>query len=243
MRRVAAPAVDGLSLRVGFMPEPPPGWLAADELLGREGPMTALFSRVAGVRERPAEHICAEWMIESWARAAAGLAGATLICDRRLPDLRPENLVIAPYKGMIGATAVRTEAMAALEGDRAAIRAGADLVPGWIDLADLMHTGLESLLGPMIRWAADRELRPAKTLWQAAGDCLAQSLVWSGRAFAEADFALELTRYLMGRGGRMAVPVERELDESGQPFHLRTTCCLAYRTPEGGLCRACPIKG
>lgn len=241
LRRVAASNADGLTLRIESMPEPAAGWLAAAELLGRDELMTALFAQITGVRNRPADHVCAEWMVESWARAVAGLAGSALVCDRRLPDLRPENLLIAPYKGMVGATALRTGAMTALKGDGPAVDAGAAVVPAWIDLADQMHHGLKTLLEPMINWAGDRGLRPVRTLWQAAGDCLAQSLVWSGKAFTEAGFALELTEYLMGLGGEMAVPVDRSVDGAGEPFHLRTTCCLAYRTPEGGLCRACPI--
>jgi hypothetical protein len=181
-------------------------------------------------------------LIESWARAFADLAGSALVCDRRLPDLRPANLLIAPYKGMVAATAVRTGAMSVLESDSPAIAAGATAVPGWTDLAGTLHRGLEDLLEPMVEWADRRDLRPAKTLWQAAGDVTAQSLVWSGKAFNRREFSLELTRLLMGRGGRMAVPVDRGVDRAGEPYHLRSTCCLAYRTPEGGLCRSCPIR-
>lgn len=223
------------------MPDSAPGWIAVDRLLRGDRLKSALLARVAGVGERPADYVCAEWMIESWARAFADLAGSALVCDRRLPDLRPANLLISPYKGMVAATAVRTGAMSALEDDSSAIAAGATAVPDWSDLAGTMHRGLEDLIEPMIEWADRRDLRPAKTLWQAAGDVTAQSLAWSGRAFDQREFALELTGHLMAMGGRMAIPVQRELDDSGEPYHLRSTCCLAYRTPEGGLCRSCPI--
>ncbi|MCB0829043.1 MAG: (2Fe-2S)-binding protein [Solirubrobacterales bacterium] len=241
LRRISAASADGLSLRTGLMPDPAPGWIAVDRLLHDDGQIASLLARVSGVRERPAEHVCAEWMVESWARAIADLAGSAIVCDRRLPDLRPGNLLVAPHKGMVAAIAVRTGAMAALDGDGPAIAAGAAEVAGWTDLADAMHRGLEELLEPMIEWTAGRHLRPARTLWRAAGDRLAQSLIWSGRAFGQPEFALELSGYLISIGGRTAVPLDRDFDRTGEPFHLRTTCCLAYRTPEGGLCRACPI--
>jgi FhuF 2Fe-2S C-terminal domain len=231
--RITSASADGYRLRIGRLPEgmePGNEWLAVDEVLASEALKAGMLVQVAGVTERPAEHIGTEWMIESWARAIADLAGSFLISSRQLPDLSPSNLLVAPYKGMVSATAVRSELMTVLEAD-------AD----WKPLADLMHEGLVTLFGPMINWADLHGLRPAKTLWHSCGDRVAQSLLWSGKAFNEEDFALELTEYLMNLGGPMAVPIEREIDESGQPFHLRTTCCLAYRTPEGGYCQACPL--
>lgn len=241
MRRLAASSAGGAPVRMAFIADPAPGWIDAEELLGRDQPKQALFAAVSGVGNRPADYICAEWMLESWARAIADLAGSTVVLDRRLPDLTPENLRVAPYKGMVGSIAVRTGAMAALDTDIRATADGVVAVSGWTGLADLMRQGLADLLKPMIEWVDDRYLRPAKTLWRAAGDCLAQSLVRSGEAFGERDFALELTEHLMAPDDRLSVSVDRDTDETGEPFHLRTTCCLAYRTPEGGLCRSCPI--
>ena len=260
IEKVTSASADGYALRIGRLPdgmEPGNEWLAVDEVLASEGLKAAMLTSVAGVSERPADHIGTEWMIESWARAFADLAGSFLISRRQLPDLSPANLLAAPWKGMVSATAVKSERMTVLD-YRPANQPDSDLVAvspsglggpepeltevaDWTDLADLMHEGLTNLFGPMINWADGHGLRPAKTLWQSCGDRVAQSLLWSGKAFDQGEFALALTTYLMGLKGPMSVPVERDLDDFGQPFHLRTTCCLAYRTPEGGYCQACPL--
>lgn len=199
------------------------------------------FSRVAGVNARPEDHVCAEWMLENWARAIGDLAGSFMVCHRRLPDLNPANLMVASQKGLAAATAIRTPAMSALDSDQAAIQGGAVPFPDWPALADRMYEGMAGLLVPMIAWIDGHGLRPEKTLWNAAADRIAQSLVWSGKAFGQREFALELTEYLLSKDGPLSIPVERFEDETGEPYHLRVSCCLAYRTPEGGLCRACPL--
>ncbi|MGK2955901.1 MAG: IucA/IucC family C-terminal-domain containing protein [Solirubrobacterales bacterium] len=180
-------------------------------------------------------------MLENWARAIGDLAGSFMVCHRRLPDLDPANLRLASQKGLAAATAVRTPAMSALESDKEAIKGVALPAADWQELADRMYDGMAGLLTPMITWIAGHGLRPEKTLWNAAADRIAQSLVWSGKAFDQREFALELTEYLLEKEGPLSIPVEREEDEFGEQYHLRVTCCLAYRTPEGGLCRACPL--
>ena len=180
-------------------------------------------------------------MLENQARAIGDLAGAFMVCHRRLPDLAPANLMIASQKGLAAATAVKTAAMSSLESDKGAVKGGALPFGDWQGLADRMYDGMAALLAPMINWIDGHGLRPEKTLWNAAADRLSQSLLWSGKAFDQREFALELTEYLMAKEGPLSIPVEREEDETGEPYHLRVTCCLAYRTPEGGLCRACPL--
>jgi len=242
--RISSVSADGYGLRIGRVPdgiEPGPEWLGVEKVLASEGLKAAMLARVAGVSSRPDEYICAEWMIESWSRGLADLAGSFMVCDRRLPDLRAGNLIVAPFKGMVSATALKSASMTALEDDLQAVAAGAGFASDWQRLADRMLEGLTALFAPMIEWADSHGLRPAKTLWSSCGDRVAQSLLWSGKAFDEEDFALELTEYLLAQVGPMSVPVERDLDEAGQPYHLRSTCCLNYRTPEGGYCLACPL--
>jgi len=241
LSRIASASADGYGIHVLRMDGPREGWIEVEELLESDELKTALFARVSGLSERPDDHICAEWMLENWARAIADLAGSFMVCHRRLPDLSPQNLMIASQKGLAAASAVRTPTMSALESDKAAIKGGAVPFRDWQALADLMYEGMVDLLTPMIVWIDGHGLRPEKTLWTAAADRIAQSLVWSGKAFDEREFAYELTRYLMARHGPLSIPVERDEDETGEQYHLRVSCCLAYRTPEGGLCRACPL--
>ena len=241
IRRIEGATADGCGIHVLRLEEPREGWIEVEELLGSDDLKTALFARVSGMGERPDDHICAEWMLENWARAIGDIAGSFMVSHRRLPDLNPANLMLASQKGLAAATAVKSGAMTALESDTKAINGGAAPALGWQVLADRMYEGMISLLRPMIVWIDGHGLRPEKTLWNAAADRIAQSLVWSGKAFDQREFALDLTEYLMAKEGPLSIPVERDVDEFGEPFHLRVTCCLAYRTPEGGLCRACPL--
>ncbi|HNG57133.1 MAG TPA: (2Fe-2S)-binding protein, partial [Solirubrobacterales bacterium] len=104
--------------------------------------------------------------------------------------------------------------------------------------------GFADLLAPTVDWLDAQGLRPAKTLWHAAADRLAQALVWSGKAFDRPGLALELTRLTVGPDcpdPRLAIPIERAEDDWGDEYHLRSTCCLAYRTEGGQLCQSCPL--
>ena len=241
LSRIASATADGYGIHVLRMDEPGPGWIEVEELLEIRSADDRPLRPGLGLSERPADHICAEWMLENWARAIGDLAGSFMVSHRRLPDLNPTNLMIASQKGLAAATAVKTPAMSALETDKQAIKGGAVPFRDWQALADQMYEGMVELLTPMIVWIDGHGMRPEKTLWNAAADRIAQSLVWSGKAFNQREFALELTEYLMAKDGPLSIPVERDEDESGEQYHLRVSCCLAYRTPEGGLCRACPL--
>jgi len=41
--------------------------------------------------------------------------------------------------------------------------------------------------------------------------------------------------------GVLEIRVERAEDDWGEEYHLRNTCCLAYRTEGGELCQSCPL--
>ena len=99
---------------------------------------------------------------------------------------------------------------------------GISRVDGWQDLAQEFSEGFEALVGPMVDWMMRHRLRQEKTLWAAAADRLAQSLVWCGRAFDEQDFALELAHELLDRPGPMKIPLETGVDGRGEEQHLRT---------------------
>ncbi|MBK8294508.1 MAG: hypothetical protein IPK93_06935 [Solirubrobacterales bacterium] len=234
---------DGYGIHVLRLDETRPGWIDVEELLKSDDLKTALFARVSGLTERPADHICAEWMLENWARAIGDLAGSFMVCHRRLPDLAPANLMIASQKGLAAATAVKSGAMSVLDSDKKAVKGGAMAFEDWQALADQMYVRMTELLGPVIVWIDRHGFRPEKTLWLAAADRIAQSLVWSGRAFDQREFALKLTGYLMAKDGPLSIPVERDEDETGEQYHLRVTCCLAYRAPGGASAGLAPSPG
>jgi len=228
--RISTATADGYGIIVRRRDGPGEGWFSASELDPSGRVQALLMSRVRGMAGPPEDYIKAEWMIESLARAIADLGGSFIVAANQLPDLDPGNVLLAAEGGLIRATGVTS--------DRG-IRSD-DLG----ELANAFRRGFVGLLEPTVAWIEARKLRPAKTLWKAAADRLAQSLDWSGKAFDRPDLARELTLLTVGPDNpdpRLAIEIRRGEDEWGDEFHLRNTCCLAYRTDGGQLCVSCPL--
>lgn len=221
---------------------PGEGWFSAAELLASDGAPAGLLSQIRGMFETPADHIRAEWLFESYARAIADLGVLFIVAERRLPDLSPENLLMASRGGLIVATAVVSEKMIVLGGDPADAEPGITRAEDWQGLAGELRSGFSNLVSPFLSWFVRHRLRQEKTLWSAAADRLAQSLVWSGQVLAQPDFVSELAREVLADSGPMAIPLETGIDNLGNKQHLRSTCCLAYRAAGGSLCFSCPLN-
>lgn len=228
--RIAAVRADGYGIIVQHRKKPGEGWFSAGELDPGGRVAAILLSRIIGIDGPPPDHIRAEWLLESLARAVADLGGSFILATGAIPDLSPGRVLLAAEGGLFRATAVTSD----------------DLFAGDLpDLADRFRDGYIELLGPTVDWLSRQGLRPAKTLWHAAADRLAQSLDWSGRAFDQAGPARELARLTVGPetpDPRLAIRLDRAEDEYGDDYHLRNTCCLAYRTPGGDTCRSCPLN-
>ena len=242
IERIARARPDGIGLTLERRSGPGEGWFSVEELLSTEGAPAVLLSRIRGMYGVPADHIRAEWLFESYARAIADLGVSFIVAERRLPDLDRKNLLMTSGRGLIVGTAIISENMIALNADPVSHGHGISRVESWQDLAREFRDGLEALVEPLVSWMARHGLRQEKTLWLAAADRTAQSLVWSGRAFDDPGFARELAAEMLGGPGPMAIPLNTGIDSRGSEQHLRTTCCLAYRAAGGGLCFGCPLN-
>jgi hypothetical protein len=240
--RVSTARADGYGIIVQRREGPGDGWFSAGEL-DRDGRVQALLlSRINGMAGPPEDHIRAEWLLESLARAIADLGGSFIVAAGQLPELTAENVLLAAEGGLFRATAVTSD-LGMQVADPSAI-SNSNLPGDLATIADGFRSGFARLIEPTIEWLDGQGLRPAKTLWHAAADRLAQSLVWSGKAFDRPDLALELTRLTVGPecpDPRLAIKIERAENDWGEEYHLRNTCCLAYRTEGGELCQSCPL--
>ncbi len=239
LSKISAASADGYGIVLRRRKRPGDGWFPAVKLADEAPP--ALISRVQGL-SGAGDHIRAEWMLESVARALADLGGSFLVSSHRLPDLGTQNVLLAAEGGLVRACGLLSARMSVLENDPAASLDGVEVSDGWQELADLFGEGFTGLLEPLIQWIDASGLRPAKTLWQASADRLAQSLDWCGTAFDDRDLSRQLATRVLNTDSRLSIPLECGVDDFGNDFHLRTTCCLAYRTPGAGYCRSCPLN-
>jgi hypothetical protein len=242
LARITRVRPGGLGLTLQRRSGPGDGWFSVSELVTSDGAPAVLLSRVRGMYEVPADYIRAEWLFESYARAVADLGAAFIVAERRLPDLRQANLLMAATGGLIAGTAVIGENVTVTRSDSVADGSGISRVDGWRELARELREDFEALVEPMVEWMVRHRLRQEKTLWAAAADRMAQSVAWCGQAFDEREFARELAQELLDRPGPILIPLETGVDSRGNEQHLRTTCCLAYRAAGGGLCFGCPLN-
>jgi len=234
--RIGAASADGYGIAIRYRQTPGAGWFQASELSVDGRTQAGLLDRINGMYGPPAAHIRAEWLLESLARTIADLGGSFIVAAGQLPDLSPENVLLAAEGGLFRASGIAS--------DRGISVADPPAGQGLTVLASHFRSGFTTLLEPTVSWLDRQGLRPAKTLWKAAADRLAQSLVWSGKAFDRPELAFELTDLTVGPNcpdPRLAIELERAEEDWGDEYHLRNTCCLAYRTEGGELCQSCPL--
>lgn len=226
--RIAAAEADGMRLLVERRAQPGGAWFPVPELLEGDAAPAVLLSRVRGMTEVPADHIRAEWLFESYARVLGELGASFLLSAGRLPDLEPDNLLMASRNGLIAGVALRSAGFSSPDRDQGA-------------LTDSLRASLVELIAPFAAWFDRHDLRPEKTLWKSAADRIAEATLWAGRALGESDAATDLLADLLGEPGPLNIPLETDVDPRGVERHRRVTCCLAYRAAGGSLCFACPI--
>jgi hypothetical protein len=223
--RIRAASDGGMRLLVARRDEPGGAWFLVPELLEREGAPAVLLSRISGMAGPPPDHVRAEWLFESYARALGDLGCAFIVSAGKLPDLSPTNLLMAARGGLIAGTALRSNRFASGP-----------------DLAGALRDSLVGLISPLATWFDSHGLRPEKTLWKSAADRIAESALWAGRAFDRESEAAVLADGLLAAPGPLQIPLEKMVDRRGVERHLRVTCCLAYRATGGQVCAACPLN-
>jgi hypothetical protein len=185
-------------------------------------------------------------------------AVACYLCDRRVPDLRIENVRLRfSIAEEEDENAEPEESIAFLGGrffalpdDPAADHPDARIVPHRDALRDALRSGIETHLGSTIQRLHERLGCSPRGLWLFVADRCAGTLVW---LMQEQDVTVGLD------------PIGREVDAliraPGSPlankrvglFELnyrgrsrvyldRATCCYWYRSEDGDYCTTCPHR-
>lgn len=222
---IRAASDGGMRLLLDRRDEPGGAWFPVLELLESEGAPAVLLSRITGMGGPPPEYVRAEWLFESYARTLGDLGCAFIVSAGKLPDLSPANLLMAARGGLIAGAALRSDRFTSGPG-----------------LSDSLRGSLVELISPLAVWFDSHGLRPEKTLWKSAADRIAESTLWSGRAFGREPEAAVLAEGLLGTPGPLQIPLKKMVDRRGVERHLRVTCCLAYRSAGSQVCAACPLN-
>ncbi|MGK2931841.1 MAG: (2Fe-2S)-binding protein [Solirubrobacterales bacterium] len=215
------------------------GWLESSKLTTNPSLVDLVLGTVTGVSARPPLYIRAEWMLERYAWTIGVTAGAFIVGRRRLPRMDPDLLMILGYADGVSLLSPR---LLALPGDPDSGHPEVETISAESDLAYAMYDAMLSHLTPLVESLVELKSRPEAALWRAAGDRIAESIFFCGRLFRRPEVARDLMEAVLGRPGPLNNPLETAVNERGEEFHLRVSCCLAYRTPEGGYCRACPLN-
>jgi hypothetical protein len=224
----------------------PEGWLSPHDVCGDA--YADVVDVAAAGYDTARSDIRGNRLLEIWTWLMATPAAATLLLDRRLPDVGADNVTVVPGLWVDPApVALRSGRFWCLPGDAAVDHPDATIVGVERALVLELHAMLrERHLPELIETIAVRSRRGRRALWRGATDQLVGAFTRAGTALGcEAD-ALALAR-IAGDGERpMRAPVriERfELDDlPPYTMHLRDGCCLYYRVDgRPPHCSNCPL--
>jgi hypothetical protein len=224
----------------------PEGWLALDDVCGDA--YADVVDIAAAGYDTARSDIRGNRLLEIWTWLVATPAAATVLLDRRLPDVGADNLTVAPGLWVDPApVALRSGRFWCLPGDTAADHPDATVVPDERALVlELNATLRERHLPALIETIAVRSRRGRRALWRGATDQLVGAFTRAGAALGCAADALTLAR-IAGDGEapmRSEVRIKRFEFDDLPPYtmHLREGCCLYYRVDgRPPHCSNCPL--
>lgn len=231
-----------LSARLGIPDEP--GWVTVAGLAGDPDLLEDLVSRIGrgcGVENRA---YSGTTLLRSYLWRALTPAVAALLTERRLPDLRAENVALRfGESGFAEDLAFLWPRFAALPDDPEAGHPDAVILPSEDDLllwlgSALAQTHLLALI-PALRGLRVR--RGTRVLWRVAGDVCAEAFMYVGQGIGREEQALGFAEKLLS-GPSLPGPANYYLFEhagGSEMTRVRNTCCLYYKLGDGA-CFTCP---
>jgi hypothetical protein len=220
-------------MRIGWPDES--GWLPAaavpeqlDELLARACVFYATDDwALAGT-----------FVLNGYARTAVGAALVSLVTERRVPDVAPENTAMRfGPDGIAREIALAAPRFAVLPGDPDAGHPNATVVADVTALRQwLRERFVDGHIAPLIEPLRVRTRRGLHALWATASDMCAGVLAILAESVGSGAVMDAEARAFLATG-----PPLIEAPSLTTGWH-RLTCCLAYRLPDHGLCASCPCR-
>jgi len=247
LRRVAEAGKGDRGIDLSAHPGVPdePGWTTVADLAGDSELLEELLSRIergCGAENRAYSGTS---LLRGYLWRALVPAAAVLLAERRLPDLRAENVALRFGEGgFVEDVAFVGPRFAALPDDPEAGHPDAVVLPSEGDLlawlgGALAETHLPALV-PVLRGLRVR--RGTRVLWRAAADVCAEAFMYVGQqGMGREERALWFGERLLS-GPVLPGPANYYLLEYGggsEMTRVRNTCCLYYKVADGA-CFTCP---
>lgn len=222
-----------------------PGWITAADLIGDRSLLEELLSRIergCGAGERA---YAGTSLLRSYLWRILTPAVAVFLLERRLPDLRAENVALRfGETGFAEGLAFPAPRFLALPDDSEAGHPEAEVLPSEEDLLARMRemlaqTHLPALI-PALRNLRVR--RGRRTLWRAGADVCAEAFMFVGEELGLQEEACAHAEMMLSGDSPLSGPTNffiLEQDGCSKTTRVRNTCCLYYRVGDGA-CFTCP---
>lgn len=214
------------------------GWLRVGPVIDSPALIERVLENVQGIGSTPPRNIQAEWLLERYAWTMGVVTGSFVVMIDRLPEVGPDQLML---QGLGEGVAILRPEMLCLESDHRVGHPDLTAVPDEAALAAALKTALSDHLERLIGTLTELKTRPAAALWRAGGDKLAEAFLWCGTTFDRPERARRLMAQVLGQPGPLHNELRVGIDSFGEEFHLRESCCLAYRMPGSRYCQGCPL--
>jgi hypothetical protein len=243
--RLPAPGDGGLDLSARIGRPDGPGWITAAGLICDHGLLEELLSRIergCGAGERA---YAGTSMLRSYLWRILTPAVAVFLLERRLPDLRAENVALRfGETGFAEGLAFPAPRFLALPGDPEAGHPDAEVLPSEEDLlARMRETFAQTHLPALIPALRDlRVRRERRALWRAGADVCAEAFMFVGEKLGLQKGACAHAETMLSGDSPLSGPTNFfVLEQDGRPktTRVRNTCCLYCRVGDGA-CFTCP---
>jgi FhuF-like iron-sulfur protein len=226
-----------------------PGWVdgarLAHDAAARQAWLAAEAARIRGTYGAEArDDVVASKALHGYLWSACLLISGPWYLERRVPDLRPQDVWVGPG----GSLRVAPRPFACLGGDPAAGSAQRSVRDGEEDLRAELRRAVADHVRPLLAALRPHMRRGTRALWGMAGDDLLSGLWHLGRALGEEERGADLATAVLPAplppfpGGAHFRPLPGGHPGPERLTRTRTGCCLHYSVRPEETCATCPRR-